>query len=971
MAGDPELDWWTIETTHFRVHYDRPLEPIAARVAALAETIQERVTGSLGYAPRTFTEIVLTDDTDSANGSATALPYNIIRLYVTAPEDLSTLGDYDDWYLELLTHEYTHVAHIDNISGLPAVVNAVIGKTVAPNQVQPRWIIEGLAVVSESEHTSAGRIRSSLFDMFLRADVLDDHIAGLDQFSSSPVRWPQGNLWYLYGSRFLRWITDVYGPSTMRAVAADYGSWILPWGINRSIRRATGSTYVELYEGFKDHLRRRYAEQMRAVEARGLREGARLTHHGRNVLYPRFVPRAARRGEGEELLYYRDDFDERSGVYRLPLDAPKGEELVARAAGATTSAFTPEGDLVFNSAAVFRNLYYRDDLFRLPRGQVSREGDEAARRRLTVGLRASYADVSPDGARVAFVVNTKGTTYLEIADVGPDGALRNRRDLVPSARFEQAYTPRFSPDGRSVAYSAWTAGGYRDVRVVDVATGRFREVTHDRALDMNPVYSPDGRTLYFASDRTGIFNIHAYDVASGALAQVTNVKTGAVEPAVSADGKTLVYVGYTSLGYDLFAMPLDRARFLAAVPAPNDRADPPTEPNDVPLHKGRYNPLPTLAPRSYTASVAPGKYEDYALTLSARGSDVVGLHSLAASLTVEPLAPAPSLTLDYGYGRLPVDVGMRFFRSVTPRSGYFVNDVKRPYDELTTGLTAGVTYNAPQDFATHSLGVSFSVATFYGVLPFGPSIDPSSVVRADPPRGNINVAHIGYSFSNVESGVETAGPTRGFSLQLGLDYADAATGSNYSIYALNGAVQAYLPMPWPGHHTLALRMSGAVGGGTYPRTGAYSVGGYDLAGNGPVATILSGVFNGTFALRGYPARLVSGSEYLLQNIEYRAPLFTADRGLSTLPLYLRRLDGALFFDWGGAFNRLRVEEIALFKGGQLIYAPQLHSSIGAELWISATLGYVITTQLRLGYAYGLSPVAIPHGQPYFIAQTAF
>src|SRR5439155_13222152 len=114
---------------------------------------------ALGHVPTEFTEIVLTDDTDDANGSATAIPYNTIRLFVTAPDDLSPLGDYDDWYLELVTHEYTHIAHTDNISGIPAIVNAVIGKSYAPNQIQPRWILEGLAVVEESQHSSAGPSR--------------------------------------------------------------------------------------------------------------------------------------------------------------------------------------------------------------------------------------------------------------------------------------------------------------------------------------------------------------------------------------------------------------------------------------------------------------------------------------------------------------------------------------------------------------------------------------------------------------------------------------------------------------------------------------------------------------------------------------------------------------------------------------------------------------------------------------------
>jgi hypothetical protein len=357
-TGDPTLDWWTIETNHFRVHYARPLEPLASRVATLAETIHGRVASALGYTATGRTEIVLTDDTDSANGSATPLPYNTIRLFVTAPDDMSPLGDYDDWYLDLVTHEYTHIAHIDNISGVPAIVNAILGKTLAPNQAQPRWIIEGLAVVHETQHTSAGRLRASLFDMYMRADVLADHVAGLDQISSSAYRWPQGNLWYLYGSRFLGWISDVYGADTFRAVSADYGASVIPWGINRAIRRVTGRTYVELYEGFKDSLRRRYAEQMKEVERRGLREGVRLTYHGRNVLYPRFVPAdAVSRPGAEELVYFRDDLEKRSGIYRLALGGrkPAAEELVARTNGTSTPAFAPDGSLVFHSSSLIRN----------------------------------------------------------------------------------------------------------------------------------------------------------------------------------------------------------------------------------------------------------------------------------------------------------------------------------------------------------------------------------------------------------------------------------------------------------------------------------------------------------------------------------------------------------------------------------------------------------------------------------------
>ena len=79
-------------------------------------------------------------------------------------------------------------------------------------------------MVMESEHTSAGRRRSTQFDMYLRADVLEHHFAGLDQISNSPRRWPGGNLWYLYGAEFIGWIVDTYGPNTFSAVASDYGA---------------------------------------------------------------------------------------------------------------------------------------------------------------------------------------------------------------------------------------------------------------------------------------------------------------------------------------------------------------------------------------------------------------------------------------------------------------------------------------------------------------------------------------------------------------------------------------------------------------------------------------------------------------------------------------------------------------------------------------------------------------------------
>ncbi len=302
-AGEPKLLWQSISTRHFRITYYSTEDDVAQHVATLAEAIYERLAPAVGWTPSDLTEILLTDQTDSANGSATALPYNAVRLFVTAPDDMSPLGDVDDWYLDLLTHEYTHILHTDHIEGLPALVNAILGKTFAPNQVEPHWLLEGLAVFEESSKTTGGRLRSSMWNMFMRADVLEDNAAPIDVFSNIPRRWPQGNIWYLYGSFFMKWIAETYGEQAIREMIDDYGSQIIPFAVNRSARRATGRTFEELYPAWIDSLRRSFGAQAAAIRARGLREGVRVTHTGNTVEHPRWLPATAWPENAGQLAY--------------------------------------------------------------------------------------------------------------------------------------------------------------------------------------------------------------------------------------------------------------------------------------------------------------------------------------------------------------------------------------------------------------------------------------------------------------------------------------------------------------------------------------------------------------------------------------------------------------------------------------------------------------------------------------------
>jgi Tol biopolymer transport system component len=965
-AGDPYLKYESIETDHFRISYYSGEYEVAVRVADLAESILGRLAPAVGWPPSERVEIALTDVTDVANGFAGALPYDQIHLFLTAPDDLSPLGDVDDWYLELVTHEFTHVLHTDHIEGVPALVNAVLGKTLAPNQVQPRWILEGLAVFEESSKTSGGRLRSSIWNMFMRADVLENNVARLDEISSDVRRWPQGNLWYLYGSFFMQWIAETYGEQAIRRMIDDYSRQIIPYAINRSIRRATGRNFEELYPAFVDTLRRESNALVARIRARGLREGTRITFGGQAANGPRFVPKNAWPGTAGDIVYYRDDAHSTPGIYHVPLRRDragrivpsKDHDLVARTLGGGYVGFLPDGSYVFDSIETYNNTYGFYDLFWLPRGARDKSGLGSDRVRLTEGFRSYEPDVSPDGKHVVFATNHRGTSYLQIADLDVrEHKVKNLRTLVRSAPFDQAYSPRWSPDNRHVAYSSWTHGGYRDVRMVDTWTGAWIDVTHDRAVDGGPCFSPDGKTLFFHSDRTGVMNVYAYDVASKKLAQVTNVINGAFQPSVSPDGKTLVYLGYTHEGWDLFAMDLDPSKFLPALPYVDDRGSMPPEPRHVHFVHKSYDALDTLVPRSYLINTAPGDFGQ-TISFAVKGSDIMGLHNFSGSLGFETDQPDPQFSVNYTYSRLPFDVGVSVYRSIAPGSTYSLGKNSVDWVQSTIGGSASINYSIPRAFETHNFSLSYSVGSVSGDLgltkqPLNPYDTPHL-----PSQALATVASVSWSYGNAQSYLWSISNEKGFNISASIDLSHPVLGSDYRGFRGRADFSTYLAMPWLRHHVVALHAGGGMIGGSYP-AGPFYVGGFiDVGPQDQVQSFVNGggfVYQNGFALRGYPVAIETGRYYGLFNAEYRFPIVNIDRGLSTLPVMLNRISGNVCFDLGGAFDDPATANFL--------------TSLGGELWFDTTLGYFASFDFRIGYARGLSEGGID--KFYFVAAVPY
>ncbi len=444
-AGDPDRVWRTVESDHFVVHFYEPHEDLAHRVAVVAERAHTTLAPALGRVPDEKTVVVLLDDTDGANGFANVLPRNRITLYATAPGGDSGLNDHDDWLYGLVAHEYTHILHLDSIGGLATVVNKVLGKTWAPNQIQPRWLIEGLATYEESKRSSSGRIRSSTFDMYLRLPVLEHRELDLDAVTNGPFEFPRGNAAYLYGSKFLTYIYERYGDDVPRAMAWVAGQTTIPYGVNRQIHEVVGRPFTELWTDWNAYMRDDYSVQLEAIERRGRRDGRRLTFDTEGDTSPQYT------ADGKELIYIHNDGLTHQRLRAIPIGGNVGDARDVLPLDRTGAwALMKDGSVVFEQGWTYRNEYSYQDL-------VLWDRISDVQTRLTHGVRARDPAVSPDDAQVAFSMNGGSRSKLAVMPLVPDA---EPRVVWEGDRYDQAFQPAWSPDGTQIVFrsdrTGWT-----------------------------------------------------------------------------------------------------------------------------------------------------------------------------------------------------------------------------------------------------------------------------------------------------------------------------------------------------------------------------------------------------------------------------------------------------------------------------------------------------------------------------------
>jgi hypothetical protein len=903
---DPSLDWRTLDTAHFSLHFAAPYRAQAQAAAEVAESVYPRVTGWLHWKPESRTHVLLLDSADFSNGYATPLPFNTFAIFLSPPDSGELLQN-RAWLDLVITHEFTHVVHLDKARGAPLVMRRIFGRwlfifpvalpSAFPNLLEPDWLIEGLAVYSESDWNKGwGRLGQSQFEGEMRAETARG-LRSVYEVNAEGRGFPL-NRDYLYGGYFFAFLAERYGPDAVARYVENYSDDWVPFRVHSNPRAITGKPMDALWIEYHDWLRARFAKPAAAPGTAAMN----VPDASGDVLERAWSITSPALGPNGDRWYVRAD------GYTLPklVRAERGREAepVRSVESGTRAVPSPGGGVLLSQYEICGNYNYYYDLYR-----VSADGD---RERVTRCGRYRFAAPLDDG-RIAAVRVAGGEA--EVVLLNGEGAAG--RPLYRAAPGE-AITG-LAAKGEALAVTSLRDGVFS---LIGIDGGGAKVLLADSAIKHSPRFGESADEIYFVANYGNVYDVWSFRRGEKSLSRWTRSATGVAEISAPEHGEMLLTTIEADGGalrlLQLPQAPLERRDAAVAANAPAPAPEPRRAPPDRP-----YTPWSSLMPRAWlpAAQIADGAVAFGAATY---GQDALGLHQYSLAPMFEFSQHEWLGSASYLYNdrhQLLLDRTL-LVRSSADKSG--------GSNGLTDkDITAYTTTDRAQWVSTAQT-LSLATRAYVGL---GGALDRERFHEV----GDGTTADRDERVLGLVAGVDTRreqwlseGPSEGQQLRLFAETSNGLRGA-YSGNVYRG--------DWRGHLALGTTVLSARWNEVYAQPDAEPI---RLGGSFSEETFALPVLNQRdFPLRGYlsgePA--LTGHRARLGTLEWRVPLADVDRHIMVPPGGLDRVSMSVFGDVGSAWD----------DSAQHRYLK----SAGVEFLSEVRLGYQFGAQLRAGVAKGL------------------
>ena len=203
--------------------------------------------------------------------------------------------------------------------------------------------------------------------------------------------------------------------------------------------------------------------------------------------------------------------------------------------------------------------------------------------------------------KLALASNRTGAKEIYVMDFDGDNLMQMTRN------HSLNLTPRWSPDGKVLAYVSYRDGN-PDLYLLDVTCGRRSKVSALPGLNISPAWSPDGRSIALALSKNGITNLFLMRSDGGGLRQLTNGSAISVSPSWSPNGRQLAFVSDQGGTPQIYVMDAEGTNVRRLT------------------FKGNYNTSPAWSPRGDKIAFVSSQYGPFNIfVMNSDGGGTAGL----------------------------------------------------------------------------------------------------------------------------------------------------------------------------------------------------------------------------------------------------------------------------------------------------------------------------------------------------------
>jgi TolB protein len=202
--------------------------------------------------------------------------------------------------------------------------------------------------------------------------------------------------------------------------------------------------------------------------------------------------------------------------------------------------------------------------------------DGENQRRVTVGKTLNISPRwSPNGRSIAYTSYRRGGGQIFISNIF-QGTIE---EVTKGERIGENWLPAWSPDGTRVAFTS-TRDGNPEIYVANRDGSNVRRITNNPAIDITPTWSPSGTQIAFTSDRSGSQQIYVTAADGGGTAQRITTESYCDRATWSpAPYNELAYASRNGPGFDIHILDMATRHMTALTFGEGTNESPAFSPN--------------------------------------------------------------------------------------------------------------------------------------------------------------------------------------------------------------------------------------------------------------------------------------------------------------------------------------------------------------------------------------------------------